>query len=73
VRLSFTNDAEPIEESDLQLLFERFYRPDKSRSRQQGGAGIGLSVVKELLEAHGGRVQASQTNGRLSIHLTLPR
>jgi len=73
VRLSFTNDAEPIEESDLPLLFERFYRPDKSRSRQQGGAGIGLSVVKELLEAHGGRVQASQTNGRLSIHLTLPR
>jgi signal transduction histidine kinase len=73
VRLSFTNDAERIEESDLRLLFERFYRPDKSRSRQQGGAGIGLSVVKELLEAHGGRVHASQTNGRLSIHLTLPR
>jgi signal transduction histidine kinase len=53
-------------------LFERFYRGEKSRSRQHGGAGIGLSIVKELVEAHDGQVDAVLIDGRLRIRLTLP-
>ncbi len=41
-----------IEESHLKHLFDRFYRVDKSRSRRQGGSGLGLSIVKHIIEAH---------------------
>ena len=47
-----------IEAEDLPHLFERFYRVDKSRSRAGGGSGIGLTIVRHLVEAHGGRVWA---------------
>jgi len=47
-----------IAPEDLQLIFTRFYRADKSRSRSAGGSGIGLTIAKHLVEAHGGRIQA---------------
>lgn len=45
-----------IAEEDLPYIFERFYRADKSRNRASGGSGIGLTIVKAIVEAHGGRV-----------------
>lgn len=45
-----------ISQKDLPHVFERFYRTDKSRSRETGGTGVGLTIVKELVEAHGGRI-----------------
>lgn len=72
VRIEFSNDSPPIADEDLGFLFERFFRPERSRSRDSGGAGIGLSVTKELIEAHRGRVAAEQSNGRLSIAVELP-
>ncbi|ALC89015.1 histidine kinase [Bacillus sp. FJAT-18017] len=61
-------------EEDLPHIFERFYRGDKSRDRKTGGAGIGLSIVKALMEAHKGRVQVkSKLNKGTTFTLWFPR
>ena len=52
-----------IEEKHLKHLFDRFYRVDKSRSRERGGSGLGLSIVKHIIEAHKQRVNVRSTPG----------
>jgi len=62
-----------IAEADLDLVFERFWRSEKSRSRTTGGAGIGLAIVKELVRAHGGQVAVASAPGEGStFRVTLP-
>lgn len=73
VRIDFVNSVEELVPEDLPYLFERFYRGEKSRSRQHGGAGIGLSIVKALVEAHGGTVGAQLEGGDVRIWLSLPK
>ena len=72
VQLAFTNSGDGIAASDLPFVFERFFRGEKSRSRDLGGAGIGLAIVKELIEAHGGRVGAQSTGAETTVWFTLP-
>lgn len=71
-RITFANPCEEIKQEDLPLIFERFYRGEKSRSREYGGAGIGLSVVKDLIEAHKGTVGAKMEKDEFQVWFTLP-
>ncbi|MBI2090425.1 MAG: HAMP domain-containing protein [Deltaproteobacteria bacterium] len=72
IKIVFANSGEGIAQKDLPFIFERFYRGEKSRSREHGGAGIGLAIVKELIEAHGGRVGADSGPTETRIWFTLP-
>jgi histidine kinase len=56
VRVEVTDNGMGIAAEHLPLIFNRFYRVDKSRSRSGGGSGIGLTIAKRLVEAHGGRL-----------------
>lgn len=49
---------------ELDRLFDRFYRPDESRSKYTGGTGIGLSMARAIAEAHGGKIRAKSADGR---------
>ncbi len=72
IRIVFANSGSIIAAKDLPYLFERFFRADRSRSRDAGGAGIGLAIVKELIEAHGGTVGAESDVDGTRVWFTLP-
>lgn len=72
VRVLIANSGQGISPDDLPYIFERFYKADRSRSIERSGAGIGLSIVKELIEAHGGRVGAESSEGETRVWFTLP-
>ena len=56
VQIKIKDNGIGISKEDLPYIFERFYRADKSRSRATGGSGIGLAIVKSLVDAHGGKI-----------------
>jgi signal transduction histidine kinase len=58
VQVSVADSGAGIDAENLPYVFDRFYRADKSRTRSSGGSGLGLAIVKQLVEAHGGSVQA---------------
>jgi two-component system, OmpR family, sensor histidine kinase BaeS len=72
VLVSVANTSDPIPPDDLARVFERFYRVEKSRDRARGGAGIGLAIVKQLVEAAGGRVGAESEDGQTRFWFSLP-
>jgi two-component system sensor histidine kinase BaeS len=72
VLVSVVNTGSSIPASELPHVFERFYRVEKSRDRARGGAGIGLSIVQQLVEAAGGRVGAESADGSTRFWFTIP-
>jgi signal transduction histidine kinase len=72
VVVSVSNAGVEIPAADLPHVFERFYRVDKSRDRARGGAGIGLAIVKQLVEQGGGRVGAESSRGATRFWFRLP-
>lgn len=72
--ICISDSAPGVDESELQLLFDRLYRCEVSRSRATGGAGLGLAICKTLVEAHNGLISiASSQQGGLRISLDIPR
>jgi signal transduction histidine kinase len=74
VQVSVVDSGEGIDDADLPHVFDRFYRGDPSRSREQGGAGLGLTIARGIVEAHAGRIWVESTPGRGSrFSFTLPK
>ena len=67
VKLTVTNTCDQPPEGDLNRLFDRFYRPDASRTAATGGFGIGLSIAKSIAEAHRGQIRASTQGTAISF------
>jgi signal transduction histidine kinase len=73
VKVSVTDTGEGIPAEDLPYIFERFYRVDKSRARATGGSGLGLTIARRLVEAHGGKIEAQSEVGKGSrFSFTVP-
>ncbi len=72
MKIVFANTGGELSQKDLSFIFERFYRGEKSRSRERGGAGIGLAIVKELIEAHDGHVGAEISDKETRIWFSIP-
>ena len=63
IRVELEDNGKGIAAKDLPKIFERFYRTDASRNSAQGGSGIGLSIVKKIIEDHGGYIWATSKEG----------
>jgi two-component system phosphate regulon sensor histidine kinase PhoR len=72
LKISITDYGQGISEEHLPHIFDRFYRVDKSRVRKSGGSGLGLSIVKNLIEAHGEQIEADSRPGQTTFTFTLP-
>ena len=68
------DDGEGIPEEALPFVFERFYRAGRSRSRSEGGTGLGLAIARNLVELHGGQIEAAnRPQGGAELIVRLPR
>jgi two-component system sensor histidine kinase BaeS len=64
IEISVADTGEGIPAKELPNIFERFYRVDKSRARATGGSGLGLTIARRLVEAHGGSIEVQSEPGK---------
>ncbi|KNC92518.1 hypothetical protein GM30_16155 [Trabulsiella odontotermitis] len=73
VTIDFADSAPGVTDEQLKLLCERFYRTEGSRNRASGGSGLGLAICMNIVEAHGGTLNATHSPfGGVSIKVELP-
>ena len=70
--ISFINKGNPIPQHKLDIIFEKFYRLDSSRSSKTGGAGLGLAIAKEIIEAHNGSIIVTSDIDNTIFKVALP-
>ncbi|MGE7987518.1 sensor histidine kinase [Lysinibacillus fusiformis] len=70
--ISFSNTGKTIPPEKLKMIFEKFYRLDNARSTQTGGAGLGLAISNEIVEAHGGTITATSSNEKTIFTVMIP-
>lgn len=73
ILIEVRNEGKPISNKDLPHIFNRFYRADEGRDREQGGSGLGLAITKSLIEAHGGTIGASNDANSVNLFFKLPK
>jgi signal transduction histidine kinase len=73
ITLSVEDQGPGVAPEHLPHLFDRFYKADASRQGKTGGSGLGLSIVKAIVERHGGRISASSQPGRTVFEIVLPK
>ena len=74
VELAIQDSGPGLEGEDLDRIFERFYRTDSARQREDGGSGLGLAIAKSIVQANGGQVSAESEAGKgLKVIITLPK
>ncbi|MDD6435970.1 MAG: ATP-binding protein, partial [Clostridiales bacterium] len=72
VVISIRNEGLEIPEQELARIFQKFYRLDAARSSRTGGAGLGLAIAKEIVEAHGGAIRAESNGRKTAFVISLP-
>lgn len=72
VIVRFVNQGDTIPAEKLERIFEQFYRLDAARSSATGGAGLGLAIAREIVEAHGGTITAESENEQIIFTVTMP-
>ena len=72
IEVQISNHGKTIPPEKLGRIFEQFFRLDSSRSSSTGGAGLGLAISKEIVELHGGRIQAESSDERITFTVWLP-
>lgn len=72
ISIKFTNQGNTIPKEKLECIFEQFYRLDTARSSKNGGAGLGLAIAKEIVELHGGTINARSENEEIEFEVILP-
>ena len=73
INIEITNSGEPIIEGDEEKIFERFYRADKSRNREQNRYGLGLAIAKNIVTNHNGEIKAKSNKGKTTFTINLKK